>query len=108
MAAESGTIKGADSFDHRLLFIVAEFREDRQRQNFSRGALRFREVSGPITEERQRILLVEAERVVDLRANVMGGKISAQIVAAWSADNVLVEDVSGARIRPWKHDAIGD
>ena len=50
---------------------------------------------------------MQRERVVDLAADAAIGEVLAQIVAAWGADDVLVEDVSGAWVGDGQDDALG-
>src|SRR6476646_2804948 len=50
---------------------------------------------------------MERQRVINLASDAAVGKVLAELVAARNADNVLVEDVSGARIGEGQHDPFG-
>ncbi len=53
-------------------------------------------------------LEMERERVVDLAADLLVGEVLAEGVAAWGADDVLVEDVASAWVGDGKDDAFVD
>ena len=44
--------------------------------------------------------------MVNLAADLLRGEVVAQGVAAWRADDVLVEDVRGARVGVWENYSI--
>ncbi len=100
--------EAADGVDDGLLFVVAEFGVDGEGEDFGGGALGFGEVAGAVAKVAESVLLVQAERVVDLAADVLAGEVGAEFVAAGGADDVLVEDVLGAWVRVREHDAVGD
>src|SRR3989441_4557369 len=83
-----------------------QLRIDRDRQNFARGALRFRTVLGSIAEVAEAFLQVQRNRVVDLGPDAGVGEIRLQLVASLHPQHVLVEDVPVAPTLPGRHDAI--
>jgi len=89
------------------LLVFAELGVDGESEDFGGGAFGFGEVAGFVAEGREGGLLVEAEGVVDLGADVVGGEVGAELVAAVGADDVLVEDVLGAGVGPGQDDAVG-
>ena len=101
-------VEAADGFDDGLLFVVAEFGVDGEREDFGGGALGLGEVARAVAEVAESVLLVETERVVNLAADVFVGEVGAEVVAARGADDVLVEDVLGAGMRVGENDAVGD
>ena len=66
------------------------------------------EVALFIAEAGKAGLEMKREGVVDLAADFLVGKVLAERVAAWGADDVLVEDVAGALIGDGKDDAFVD
>ena len=62
-----------------------------------RRLLRLREVAALVAETREALLLVERDRVVDLRADALLGEVLAQRVAALHPHHVLVVGVAAAR-----------
>ena len=99
-------VEAADSVDHGLLFVVAEFGVDGQGEDFGGGALGVGEVAGLVAEVFEGRLQVEWDGVVDFAADAMGGQVVAEAVAARRADDVLVEDVGGARVSEGKDNAV--
>ena len=71
-----------------------------KRENFACCPLALGKVALPIAQESQRLLLMERERVVDLRPDAVLRKPCPQFIPARNADDVLVEDVVGARVGP--------
>ncbi len=65
------------------------------------------EVSGFVAEVGEAGLQVERQGVVDFAADVVVGEVLAEVVAAGGADDVLVEDVSGAGVGVGEDDAVG-
>jgi len=90
-----------------LLFGVEEFGVDREGEDFGGGALGVGEVAGLVAERLEGGLQVERDGVVDLAANLAGGEVVAESVAAGGADDVLVEDVGGARVGVGEDEAVG-
>ena len=105
LSVRSG-VKGADGFDDGLLLVVAEFGVDGQGEDFGGGALGVGEVAGLVAQVFERGLQMERDGVVDFAADAMRGEVVAQSVAARGADDVLVEDVGGARVGVGKDDAV--
>ena len=97
-----------DRCDDGLLFVFSELGVNRQRQDFGSGAFGLREIACPVAQRAQRVLLVEAERVVDLRPDRVGGEEGAELVAARGADDVLVEDGLRLGVGPREDDAVGN
>ena len=87
-------VEGADGVDDGLLLVVAEFGVDGQGEDFGGGAFGVGEVAGFVAEVFERGLQVERNGVVDFAADLLGGEVVAQSVAARGADDVLVEDVA--------------
>ena len=48
---------------------------------------------------------MKREGIVDLRPDAALGEPYAQLIPARNADDVLVEDVMGARVGPWENQA---
>ncbi len=98
-------IKSADGFDYGVLFVFAEFGVEGEGEDFGGGAFGVGEVAGAVAEGGESGLLVEAEGVVDFGADALRGEVGAEVVAAGSADDVLVEDVLGAGMGVGQDDA---
>ena len=98
--------RSADGVDDGLLLVVAELGVDGQGEDFGGGLFGVGEVAGFVAEVFERGLQVERDGIVDLAADAQGSEMVAELVAAWRADDVLVEDVGGARIGPGQHDAL--
>ena len=64
------------------------------------------EVALLVAEIGQAGLQVQWNRVVDLAADLAVGEVLTELVAAWSTDDVLVEDVACARVGEGKDDAL--
>ncbi len=99
-------VEGADGVDDGLLFVVAEFGVDGEGEDFGGGAFGVGEVAGFVAEVFEGGLQVEGDGVVDLAADVAGGEVGAEGVAARGADDVLVEDGCGARVGVGQDDAV--
>src|SRR5579863_161889 len=90
-------IEIGDALRYPALFFFGEFGEHGQGQDFFRGAFGFREVAFAVSQIGETGLQVERDGVVDFGADFAGGEELAQVVAAESADYVLVENVLRAR-----------
>ena len=91
-----------------MLFVFAEFGVEGKGEDLGGGALGLGEVSGTVAEEGKRGLEVEGERIVDFGSDARCGKSGAELVAAGSADDVLMEDVLRARVGVGEDQAVGD
>jgi len=91
-------VEGGDGVDYGLLLVFAEFGVHREREDFVGGGFADGEVALLVPEAGEAGLEMEWEGVVDLAADFLVGEVLAECVAAWSADDVLVEDVAGARV----------
>lgn len=69
------------------------------------GGFTGREVSLLVAEVSQAGLQMQGNRVVDLAADLLFGQVVAELVAAGSADNVLMKHVSGARVGDGEDDS---
>ena len=85
--------KFRDRRDDGALHLRRELWINRERERFARGPFRLRQVAFAITEISETFLLVEPERIINCRANLAGGEMFLQLVAARSADHVLMIDV---------------
>jgi len=70
-----------------------------------RGSFADGEVAAFVAKACEAALQVQRERVVDLGTDLTVGEVLAELVAAGSADDVLVEDMSSVRGGEGKHDA---
>ena len=69
------------------------------------GGFAHGEVALLVAEVSQAGLQVQGDRVVDLAADFLFGQVVAEFVAAGSADDVLMKDVSGARVGDGENDS---
>ena len=92
-------VEAADGFNYGGDFVVAGGRVDGEREDFLGGLFARGEVAGFVAEMLEGGLLVKAERVVDFAADLVRGEVRAEVIATGGADDVLVEDVLGARVR---------
>jgi hypothetical protein len=96
----------ADGGDYGLLLVVAEFGIEGQGEDFGGGKFGVGEVSGLVAEVAEGRLQVDGDGVVNFAADLLGGEVGAQDVAARDSDDVLVEDGRGARIGVGENDAV--
>ena len=89
-------VETRDSRDNTLPLVGAQLREDRQRQNLGFGPLRLLEVAAPVAEPREALLLVERDRVVDLRADPLLNEVLPERIAIFHPHHELVVGVATA------------
>ncbi len=99
-------VEAADGFDYGFCFVFAEFGIDRQGQDFVGGLFSDGEVALLVPEGLQALLQVEREWVIDFAADFVFGEVGAKGVAVGGADDVLVEDMFGARVGIGENDAL--
>src|ERR1700744_4436825 len=98
--------KAANRRDHAFLFVLAQLREDGEGEHLAGGALALRKFALAIAKEGQGFLLMKRERIVDLRPDAALCKPCAQLVPARNPDDVLMEDMMGARVGPGQNQAV--
>ncbi len=85
--------KFRDAIYHVFLGVARDFRINRQGQRFAGRASCFREIARLITEIFEARLLVERERIIDRRIDLVFRKVLAQFVALLSSNHILMVDV---------------
>ena len=101
-------VEGVDGGDDGVLLVFAELGVDWQGENLGGGSLGFGEVTGTVAEVGEGGLEVEGQGIVDFGTYAEPGEVGAELVAAWRADHVLMEDVQGAGIGVGQDDTVGD
>ena len=97
----------ADRVYNRPLFVIAEFRVDRESKNLTSGGFADREVAGVISQPGERHLLMERDGIVDFACDVAAGEVLPELISPLSTDHILMEDMGSARISKWKDDLVG-
>src|SRR5207248_4306204 len=82
-----------DAFYHVLLRFARDFRIDRQRQSFARGALSFWKIARFVAEIFKTRLLVQRQRIVNRRFNFALGEMLAQFIALRRSNHILMINV---------------
>ena len=91
-------IEGCDGVYDGLLFVFAKLWVHGECEDLVSGGFADGEVALFVAEDGQAGLKMQREGVVDFAADLPVGEVLAECVAAWGADDVLMEDVAGARV----------
>ena len=86
-------VKLRDLLRHVSLLILAQLRENGERERLFCGAFGLGEIAFAIAEVAETFLEVQRQRIVNFRADFGGGEMGAQFIAARGADDELIVDV---------------